>query len=200
MLTIWVQLLQWPQGTPTPNNLLGPAEHLCCDLHSNRSGVASNCGWSSSCLNLTAFLILKSAREPDWNTSLILVPGFFLFLWTPKHEQSCRAKMVNMVLENQRSRCQCHCRRIFNPKTNFKNDTKKREVKLSYHQKKLIIIKENVLKRLKLQSIFHYVVTAELLPDQKPAAVQSVIETAPPQKWLLSTFTSTETVELTSTQ
>lgn len=52
---------------------------------------------SSSCLNLTAFLILNDASEPDWNTSFILVPGFFRFLPTPKHGQSFRKKRVNMT-------------------------------------------------------------------------------------------------------
>lgn len=53
---------------------------------------------SSSCLNLTSFLILKDASEPDWNTSFILVPGFFLFLRAPKQEQSFREKRVSMIL------------------------------------------------------------------------------------------------------
>lgn len=52
---------------------------------------------SSSCLNRTTFLILKDASEPDWNTSFILVPGFFLFLRAPKQEQSFREKRVSMI-------------------------------------------------------------------------------------------------------
>lgn len=59
----------------------------------------------SSCLNLTDFLILKAARDPDSTTSLMLVPGFFLFLRTPKQEQSFRERRLYMlVLPLQRAR------------------------------------------------------------------------------------------------
>lgn len=51
-----------------------------------------------SCLNLTDFLILKAARDPDSTTSLMFVPGFFLFLQNPKQEHSFREKRLYMLV------------------------------------------------------------------------------------------------------
>lgn len=55
-------------------------------------------GMSSSSWNLTDFLILKTSRDPDFTTSFKLVPGFFLFLRTPKQEQSFRDSRVYMMV------------------------------------------------------------------------------------------------------
>lgn len=50
-----------------------------------------------SCLNDTTFFLSKGASEPDWNTFFILVPGFLLFLQTPKHAKSFKDNSVNMT-------------------------------------------------------------------------------------------------------
>lgn len=66
-------------------------------------------------------------------------------------------------------------------------------------KKKRPKINGNILKMTRSCSqdaTFRYMVPAELFPEQKPAARKI----APPQKWLLSTFTSTGTVEFTSTE
>ncbi len=90
-LTPWTTLGLW-LGAEESSCLTSSLDPVCgCSLAFCRS-------MSSSCLNLTSFLILKDARAPDWNTAFILVPGFLLFLRTPKHPQSFKEKRVNMTI------------------------------------------------------------------------------------------------------
>lgn len=87
----WVPLGLWPKSRAsraTPPPALG-----------RRPGVGFTlCATSPSCLNLTDFLILKAASDPDSTTSFMFVPGFFLFLRTPKQEQSFRDRRLNMAV------------------------------------------------------------------------------------------------------
>lgn len=86
----WVLLGLWPRSRvswATPPRALV-----------RRPGVGFTLfGTSPSCLNLTDFLILKAASDPDSTTSFMLVPGFFLFLRTPKQEQSFRDRRLYMA-------------------------------------------------------------------------------------------------------
>lgn len=87
----WVLLGLWPRSRvswATPLPVLG-----------RRPGVGFILfGTSPSCLNLTDFLILKAASDPDSTTSFMFVPGFFLFLRTPKQEQSFRDRRLYMAV------------------------------------------------------------------------------------------------------
>lgn len=102
----WVLLGLWPRSRvswATPPPALG-----------RRPGVGFTLfGTSPSCLNLTDFLILKAASDPDSTTSFMFVPGFFLFLRTPKQEQSFRDRRLYMavwLLQDQcRDSLELHC-------------------------------------------------------------------------------------------
>lgn len=92
----------WLDFTPwlTLGSWLGAEEGSCStlSLESVRLGsMPSFLRASSSCLSLTAFLSLKDESVTDWNTSFIFVPGFLLFLPTPKHKQSFKQQSVNMT-------------------------------------------------------------------------------------------------------
>lgn len=95
----WVLLGLWPKSrvslaTPPPPAL------------GRRPGVGFPLlGASPSCLNLTDFLILKAASDPDSTTSFMFVPGFFLFLRTPKQEQSFRDRRLYMLVRLLQDQC-----------------------------------------------------------------------------------------------
>lgn len=85
----WVTLGWWPKArVSSPTSPLAP-------VWRSASGLAAS-DMPSSCLNLTDFLILKAARDPDSTTSRMFVLGFFLFLRTPKQEQSFRERRLYM--------------------------------------------------------------------------------------------------------
>ena len=90
-LTPWTTLGSW----------LG-AEEGSCSTSSLDPGwtcsVASFKSVASSCSKLTVVLMFKDVSDPDLFTSLILAPGFVLFLWHPKHPQRLRERKVNMSM------------------------------------------------------------------------------------------------------
>ena len=90
VLTPWTTLGLW-LGAEESSCLTSSLDPVWC------CRVAFSVSMSTSGLNLTAFLILKDASEPDWSTSFILVPGLFLCLRAPKQPQSLREKRVNMT-------------------------------------------------------------------------------------------------------
>lgn len=117
--SVYFVRLHFPRATRHPGSArpTGPSLHFSRDLHlipslrtrldstwamllapGRRPGVGFDLfGASSSCLNLTDFLILKAASDPDSTTSFMFVPGFFLFLRTPKQEQSFRDRRLYMM-------------------------------------------------------------------------------------------------------
>lgn len=98
----WVTLGWWPEArVSSVTSPLAPVRRSASGLTASDT--------PQSCLNLTDFLILKAARDPDSTTSLMFVPGFFLFLRTPKQEQSFRERRLYMsVLPLQTARQTSH--------------------------------------------------------------------------------------------
>lgn len=87
----WVMLGWWPQARGS--SVTSPL----ASVWRSASGLTAF-NTPLSCLKRTDFLILKAARDPDSTTSLMFVPGFFLFLRTPKQEQSFRERRLYMLV------------------------------------------------------------------------------------------------------